>query len=1289
MTQRYEAARIYENKNLSNFSFKLTIYETRNMKPETQKRRIQIPQPPLLKGVRGILICKVLIALVLMCMAGCAGEDYMPVYFKPVPKDPDQQKPVTSISSGAECNVSYTAQLCVAIKDKTLDVGTKEENKLCAEIPPFPMHVKGQEVTILGSEFPDVDVTLKEYNLSLMLNGKGPTDGTKNIGKGEISADGNVIIQGFSFYIYALQQYGEVPNITLTTGETEKLEFLDAIKGSPPDVSGAMTLVAGVKLGQVLKGSEKLMGASLTATFTGTLSPTFKECGESSEDKTIKLTEYQIDSKGVESEVPLQNDDLILVSTGTFMSRGPSDVGGNFEAKKKYKAKNTSKKTIKYQLPHILDPFYISSSHGLSGNIKPNGFIIIEISFRPDEKSSSRGKNEKTLMIGTDAYTLSGIALTASGKPSLDTIGNSGETDREKISDLELAGLALPANPKQEYFECKEISCSDSKAYSGCKPCHDPSGGTCVLLQTGQDKKPLEERDDKCKLINPDAIPLLILDLKGSAKAEVTFTKQVIGLRNKGVSDLEIKDIRIEDFKNSKSTGEFTILKDEIFIADSFSSEKKERVSFPLKLKPYTKGISEQSAFITIAYSPADLIGSDGSQAGVGSHAIDRAYFIIETGTEKITTPVAAKTSVREDPPLELYFKTSIGIREIKKLQQFPFSGVTAQTTDVAFPLFLKPSDSAQNTLRITGIKIKGDDAKHFQFLDTEQKIKSIQFNDGIRCTVPTFDSKGNLTEEKDPKPVNITSSGLDLKAGAFTVENMPNLGCVNFHREKNEMNKDKNGLFLAELEVTSQEVQPNGTPAKNADGSIKESTMTIYLAAVINPKKGMMVLRITQTMAAILNKQFPSLSSIASYEEALPMIKDGKIKLHDLQVFTAAVLLDPFDDDVLSADDKKILYQKNDGSTAMFKAVSSHPSANVYDDDFLFDYAALSYDSSLPLGKRGIFEGYPNLPKDLKTNSWRIFTGSLSYPGPIAPPEKKAFVPSHCIIPNPCSDEEMKLFSSKYVNPNEKGACAFFYASAGKWGSPAFTETADGGEKVNLCQSIDKPQNIFDMDKGKYSIDGHLTFENMALRLFGPTFVHNPFGPIPPVPPATKVEPLDVILHISFTTSILKPKENSNEPETIPDKRITPSEQNYLINLTDKSFTASPSICERNIKNLDINGKMYSSWKYLAPFLSKDPDGKILTGCPEENNDLKGGLAYLHGRPINHETGEITLVSVANFGSDDDLTFAFKDSIVFLILNGWLCDPNGSPERGEGEKCYNTQFNKERDIVGQISIID
>jgi hypothetical protein len=237
-------------------------------------------------------------------------------------------------------------------------------------------------------------------------------------------------------------------------------------------------------------------------------------------------------------------------------------------------------------------------------------------------------------------------------------------------------------------------------------------------------------------------------------------------------------------------------------------------------------------------------------------------------------------------------------------------------------------------------------------------------------------------------------------------------------------------------------------------------------------------------------------------------------------------------------------------------------------------------------------------------------------------------------------------------------------------------------GEWQSMCDIVDKPQNIIDMNTGYYSLDGSITFEEIGLRFFGPTYFHNPGGPLGPVPP------MDVLFHTAFTTGALVPQETPEDFDVLPDERIDIQHQEYKINLDDPTHL-NPQMCSKGVANRVFNGRTLSSWTYLAPLISKDEEGTIPAGCPQPGiNEHTGGSAFLHGRNLDHETGQVTFVAATKFGSSNDLTFAFKDIMMFVVINGWICDPLGNEEMYEGSRCYDVEFN-DRDAAGQISMTE
>jgi hypothetical protein len=806
----------------------------------------------------------------------------------------------------------------------------------------------------------------------------------------------------------------------------------------------------------------------------------------------------------------------------------------------------------------------------------------------------------------------------------------------------------------------------------------------------------LGEVDEKCNLAHPGEVPMYTIDLKGSAGIALDAQKQVLVLRNDGPQELKVTSIAIEEMKGSKSKGQFSIPSGAIFMAKGYSDIQKEvakalsgkgaqGATLPLTLPPFEPGYDESAIYIVVTYEPDDLIGEDGQAAGIGSFVDDKALLHIKTDAGDITATVSGRTTIQETPALELYFKTSVGTRLVPDGKAFQLKGITADTTDLAVPMFMRTADTSPSALKVVSISIEGDDKDKFQWMDTKEKIDAVvpPSGKGMRCSIPIVDENTGemLDEDFNLKPVSLAPNGFLLAPGAFTTESMPLFGCVDFHRPEGD--KIQKRIFKAALKVKSQELDATGNPAKNPDGTYRETTLTANLLAAINPMNGMVVFRVTQTVAAILNPKFPGLSAISAKYDVEEEIASGKIKAEDLEVFTGAMILDPFDEMTIKSEDgTKVLTTPNDGITGVFRPLDTHPVETNYENELLYDYSSLLYDPASPEGKRGIYEGYPNLTDTTYANGWRIFTGTLSYPGPLPPPG----IPSpqqvtDCEVVNPCSAEGLKKFTKAGVPPGQKGACAFFYASGGRFDSPAFhtAEEMDGGEYENLCNRIGEPQTLLDIDTGHYSVDGSVTFEEVGLRFFGPTYFHNPGGPLGNYPP------MDQVFHMGFTTGVLRPQKNADDYNVLPDEKINLAKGEFKINLDDPKMS-TPPICKNNTKNRIIYGKEYGSWGYLKGLIYKDEDATIPAGCPEEGNDFTGGSAYLRGRDLDHETGNVTFVTGAKFGSDEALSFAFKDIMLFVVLNGWFCDPAGSEEDFEGAKCYEIKFN-DRDAQSQIAL--
>lgn len=1224
--------------------------------------------------------------LAVLLLAGCAA-DWAPVYFPPQGEEPEGPQPGGS-PADLSCTISFTSQLCVVIKGENIDAGMDPEEPLCVEASPFPIHISGSEASIIGSEFPDIKVEGHGLPAPITINAKGSGTGDTNIGKGNVDAAGNITIENFSFYIDALGMIGEVPGLTLTTGTTEELPDLAAISGSPPDASGAMTLVTGTTLGHLFDAADELLlGASLQATFSGSISPTLDSCSGSTGPVSIEINKLYVNSDGEQNEEDLPDGNRMEVSSGTFIAQGASDIGPRFEATAKFRIKNISSKTVTVNIASSVGAFFISSMDALSKNLEPQQMMVVDVTFRPTIATTpEEGEVIEPVIIGTDAFKLVGVARSKSGDATISVVNDEGELESPDVDDVDVGGLAMPANSQKEYFQCDTIKCGETDSFTNCSRCSDRTDPGCRLIPVSTTGQAIGAVDASCEPVEEDATPRMTIDLRGASM--IGAGKKIAALRNMGVVDLSVTAIKLEEAPDSRSTGQFALESGAIFVADSFDDIKDTvAASFPFTLPPYQSGYKERSAYIVVTYHPTDLVGADGTQAGVGSTTKDRAILRITTDRGEFTADITGETTILEVPMLELYFKTSTGVKKVENGRTFPFRDVTAETVDSANPLFLKLSDTASSSMRVVSIKIEGGDSKFFEWLDTAEKIRSRSpaSGSGKRCSIPVVDpATGQMTNEIfDLDPVPLGARGFDLAPGAYSTETMPLFGCVNFHRDTESLSGDdlKKRLFSADIKIIAQQLDLSGNPVKNPDGSYRQTELKGTLLAAINPISGKVVLRITQTVAAILHPQFPGLSATTTNKEKEII---GEAVDTDYQILIGAFMLDPFDEETITdVTGKKVLTTPNDGITGVFRALDTHPVSTDYEDPFLFDHASLIHDAMLPEGSRGVFEGFPNVPDGLKTNGWRIFTSSLSYPGPLAPPEQRFEEPSGCIVINPCDPDDLRKFTPAGVPPGEKGACAFFYSSGGRYDSPAY-HTADemtGGEYQNLCNVMDKPQNLYDVNTGHYTLDGEMTFEDIGFRFFGPTYFHNPGGPLGPVPP------MDVIFHVAFTNWMLKPPAAPGDVNTLPDTKINLTRQGYKMNLNDPTHV-NPPICEKNTNNRIIGGKRYSTWKYLAPLLSKDESGTIPAGCPEPGNSFTGGTAFLHGRKLNHETGIISWVAGANFGSSNDLTFAFKDIMMFVALHGWICNPQGSEADFEGARCYDLKLN-ERDTRSQVTIMD
>lgn len=1008
------------------------------------------------------------------------------------------------------------------------------------------------------------------------------------------------------------------------------------------------------------------------------------------EPAEIDVFKLVVGADGRQIEVPIPSGNILEIGTQTFIAQDESDIGPKYTASEKFKIVNSGDNPINISIPSQLGPFFISSLSNLEQQITPKQFIVITIIFNPSTQFvSGGGKITKELVMGGNTFELTGIALEPAGLATINVINAYGKLELSNAQILTFDEIPLSAHPLRQFFRCDKISCDGELRFTNCAPCLDIIGGSCELMTVNKEGAPTDEVDQMCKPATLDAAPAHEINLANQDIITTKVRKKILEVLNTGTEPLIIDSIDIKEADSSQSKGEFSTNPGAIFTADSFDEVKQnilaafesqsgaEPAGFPLVLPPFDPPVLNTRLFLVVAYHPNDIVGSDGTPAAVGSSAKDEATLNIhyDGGTTKLS--LAGTTTIKEIPALQVFVKTSTGTRPIANGEVLPFKGITSETADLALPLFMKLSDSANLSLRISSITLTGE---NFEWLDTKEKIEEKPAT--VRCSIPIFDDSGSQIDTiTDLNPAGLNPNGFALEPGAHTIESMPLFGCINFRRDlKTSL---ETTIFKAEMIVTAQELKPNGSPAINPDGSTKETTFSFEVLGVIDPLDGEVVLRLTQTMAAIMNPQFPGISAVASDDEMKVMIANGIAMESDRDIFIMAMHLDPFDEETIYDKDGTIVSEPGDGITAVFQPIDTRAIPVTYDDPTLSDYINLIHDSLLPEGERGIFDGYPNVPEDFRTVALKIFTASLSYPGPVAPPEERPQEPSQCEAVDPCSPEGLRKLGEGPTNPAYKGVCAFFYTTGGDYyKSPAFhypTEDPPGNRR-GMCEDREEPYDLNPIT-GKYFLDGRMEFDDAALLFQGPTYFHTPYGPL-----GSNAAPLNELFHLTFTTETLLPISETKDVDRLPDKRIDVAKGEYKINLNDP-YSNLPQLCENNTKNRYLVGDYYSTWRYMAPLLKKDKEGTIPAGCPEEDNNFTGGVAYITGKRLDHDTGHATFVAAAKFSSSDNLTFAFKDVMFFMILNGWFCDPLGPEEDMEGIHCFDKTFNY-RDAATQYSII-
>ncbi|MBU4483785.1 hypothetical protein KKA47_00005, partial [bacterium] len=1236
-----------------------------------------------------------LITAAAFILSACAGgEDYMPNYFgkeesekvesdkkkdeapqgsvsKPEEKPEEKAEETTPEKDGdskpakevSGCTVYLDSTLCVTIKGEQFQLGI--DPKVCTKVGSIPIHVDANSLTLTGNEFPIITVNDPNVPFPLLIDGKGLTDGVTNIGTGSFDEDGNIEINDFSLFITALGMTGELKHLTLTTGIVSNLAFLPEINGSPMDDSGKTTIIVALNLPSLFPAADSLLlGASLTAIFDGKITPKFQDCTEggqppvpTSEKIKITKTSYFGDTP-VDEEIPNGTD---LYIGGAFIPKSEEDIGNSFSSKAEFKITNISEKDIEISIPEKINRFHFEAD-SFTKTIAPNETFIFAIVFIP-EVGDAEGDISESIEIAGSTLFIKASAEASGSKLIVNTVSEStGKSDENGINTINFGSVTVNVAPKQAFFECSKITCEGEDKLTNCNSCGAPEGGTCHLLPISKSGKPFGIVGPDCKTTDAGDEDLTMN--VGGENGTLHNRKELIEIRNSGTEEIIINSIRIDDIGNSKSTDQFNLNEGSIYMVsgdapmDSITDELG-KASLPITIPPYDEN-NQIHIYVVVTYEPTDLIGSEGGIA-------DRANLVIETNEGPMIIELAGSTDIAQAPPLEAYIKTTDGMQKLGDGSVFAYRGLSSKFNKSSAPLYLKLSDNETSSIIIKNIEISGRDIDQFKW----------ESGGSISCPITGYDLDNKQVFQEVVSVNTVNNNNYEISAG-LTQDTMPAFGCLIFNYPGDDSAQPQ---YIANIKITAE---------KSTAASNKEIDFNIKFIAVTDPMKGKFVLRVTQTLAAIQARKFPSISATASGLEFGIQLKAGEVDEIDRSIHFGAIEIDPFDENELTNRYGEVISAPGDGATAIFRALDTHPTKKEYDNPYVFNFMSLLHDETLPEGSKGIFFDFPNVPKDLKASSLRIFTSTLSYPGPLGSPRPEG--PSRCIIVDPCDNEGKKAFSKQYIQ-GDKGACAFFNTSVGNYSSPSFhpteyipnrPEPMENGELADLCKVGDVPQNIEAMNQGHFSMDGKITFENLGLRFYGPTFVHNPYSPIEPRP-----DVLDVIFNIAFTTEILSPNGTQEGYVTVPDQRLWDNKK-FMVNLTDESLDTKP-ICSNNVKNKKIGEKGgYSSWKYLAPFLWQDEAGTIQTGCPEDDNDLTGGTAYVSGRRLDRETGIFSVAAAGTFGPAEEMSPFFQDATLFMIMNGWLCDPNGSPEAPyyEGSECFNPKINK-RDESSQVTVME
>lgn len=1178
-------------------------------------------------------------------LTACPAADYMPVYF---PSSADEAAdsvtaPPTPIGGAAACTIKFSSSLCVIIKRPGWSVGAEGQEPLCVEVPPIPIRIQGGKASLHGDAFPDLVVSGHGLPVPITINGKGATDGADNVAEGAVDASGNMTLQHFSFFINTVGAVGKIPDVTLTTGTAEGSKDLPDIKGTPASGSN-LTLVGSKVLGSILPAVDKYtLGATLQVTFKGTIAPQLAECSGagSALPTTIHVTKITMDAQKHLHEQAIPNGTQMEVAGNILIPTTDTDVGPPFEGSSRFRIRNISKQALPMQIPPVIGAFRIKPLTGdLTATLPSQQAIVVQVTFRPALKSKAR-RVQESLSLGSDFFTLIGIAREQQGIPSVHLLDDSGKTSTAATDMVRFPEVPVAAFTRQAYFQCETRVCDKSPSPTRCQACVGVTDGKCQLLAIDHENLPIGEVDAQCRLLREKAKESPGINLQGGT---VGSASQTIVIRNTGTQALTITQLTIAEIAKSHSVAQF---------------QAHPKTALPVTLAPY----SNQTLEVVLTYTPTDLLGADDGQSG--NTALDQALVMVGTQSagksETLRIKLRGITTVQDVPPLEIYFKSATGFKIQGDGSEFPIKGITSTTQNAAVPVQVMLAKSAGQTLRITNIELAGQDSDNFAWLDSPDALNALPDNE--RC-------------DTTQKPVPVRPNGLDIAPQEFTRETMPLLGCINFHRNPGASAQKQK--FETHMIVTTVALDAKKQP-------MKESRIRIRVLAVVNPRKGPHVFRIVQTMSILMIKENPTVAAIASKDEIDALIETGRARESDRFVTMAAMILDPFDEMTIKNEDGSVASVPGDGTTAIFRAIDTRPTT-LAGDGQLSPFTTLVANNSAPEGSRGFFfDPEYNAPPNLQVSGLRVFTTALSWPGPMEKnPDKIPYLLSDCEQVDPCKHASMLGTGPSDIS-KYRGVCAFFYASAGGWDSPGMHRPSaewPNGSRDTLCKNKEQPQKLNPL-RGQYFPDGRLIFANNALRFWGPTYVHNPAGPVTQKPAA-----LDDVFHITFSTDVLVPKSEGGAHDYVPEERINYAKQEYKVNLTDDSH-GDIVICPNSTQNKWIGDKIYSSWKYFAPLLVQDKEGKVPAGCPEDGNSFPktSSRAYLRGRPIDPVTGAVSVAAVTKFSSEDDMTFIFQDRLIYIVLNGWMCDPNGSEAEGEGQKCFDKAYS-ERDARSGISIM-